>query len=203
MNRKSRVETEEKREERNWWRWAFIGLLVVIVLLGGYGYSQLTAQPPVNQEQGSFKPSEAQFEINLDKGQINALAANYLGRLQKGKAQKYMFKIGKFASISGKQKILGQNINFAINFIPKKTKEGNVLLKAKGLNIGRLNLPIPFAMTYVREHYKIPKWVSINSHKKTILLDLNKYSRNKTLRYSVKKINMESDQFTIKVSVPK
>ena len=64
-----------------------------------------------------------------------------------------------------------------MNCIPVKTSEGNILLKAKGLAVGRLNLPIGFVMGYIKKNYQLPNWVYINQKKKTILLDLNKYTK--------------------------
>ena len=57
-------------------------------------------------------------------------------------------------------------------------------------------------MLFRSKNYKIPKWVSINAQKKTVLLDLNRYSKHRQLKYSAQEINMESDQFKFLITVP-
>ena len=108
----------------------------------------------------------------------------------------------KYATLIGDTKFMGVKIRFAINFIPQMTKEGNILLKAKGLSVGQLNIPLKFVMGYIAKNYNIPKWVSIDAKNKTILLDLNRYSKHRSLKYSAEEINMEDGRFRFLITVP-
>lgn len=196
--------TQEKKRERNLWKWAFV--IIVIILIGGgiYLYTQITA--PIEKQTTSqpIKQSNSSFEVDLNSSQVNALADNYLVRLQKGQKTKYGFIVGKkYATITGTTKFLGSKINFALNFTPTRQSNGNVLLKAKGLAVGRLNLPITYVMGYIKNNYKVPSWVRLNQKKKTILLDLNQYSRHRNLQYSAKKISLVNGDFRFLVTVPK
>ena len=116
---------------------------------------------------------------------------------------KYKFIVGeKYATLVGDTKFLGTKVRFAINFIPERISQGNALLRAKGLSVGRLNIPIKFVMGYIAKNYNIPEWVSINPKKKTVLLDLNRYSKNRQLKYSAQEINMQDGQFKFLITVP-
>lgn len=194
---------KKKQREHNFWKWGFIGLIVVLLIGGGYLYHQITAPVEAPVSTSAPKKSDSSFEVDLNKKQINALAANYLTKLQKGQKVKYRFFVGENAIITGKTKFLGATINFALNFTPKKLANGNVLLKAKGLAVGHLNLPIKYVMGYVKNNYKIPNWVKLNQKKKTILLDLNKYSKHHSLHYSAEEINMQQGHFRFLVTIPK
>jgi len=57
-------------------------------------------------------------------------------------------------------------------------------------------------MGYIAKNYNIPEWVSINPKKKTVLLDLNRYSKNRQLKYSAQEINMQDGQFKFLITVP-
>ena len=103
----------------------------------------------------------------------------------------------------GTTKFLGSKVQFAINFIPERQTNGNVLLRAKGLSVGRLNLPIKYVMGYIKKQYKLPNWVYVNQKKQTILLDLNKYSKNHALHYSAEQIDIKNGQFRFLISIPK
>lgn len=57
-------------------------------------------------------------------------------------------------------------------------------------------------MGYIAKNYNIPKWVTINPQKKTVLLDLNRYSKHRSLKYSAQEINMQEGRFKFLITVP-
>lgn len=200
--------TETRKNNRktrhNWWKWAFIILVVLIVGSIGYVVHQVSAPVEKQTTVQPLKTSNSSFQVKLNSTQVNALAANYLTRLQKNEKTKYKFVVGKkYATITGSTKFLGFKLNFALNFIPQRLSDGNVLLNAKGLSVGRLNIPIKYVMGYIKNHYKLPNWVKLNQKKKTILLDMNKYSKHRNLHYSAEEINLQQGTFRFLVTVPK
>lgn len=187
----------------NWWKWAFIALVAVLVISVGVVINKATAPAPQPAVTKTVKPSDASVTVELNRNQVNALAANYLNQYLKGQKIKYNFVVGsKYATLTGNTKFLGAKVRFAINFIPQRLSSGNVLLKAKGLSVGRLNIPIKFVMGYIAKNYDIPKWVTINPKKKTVLLDLNRYSKDKSVKYSAQEINMDQGVFKFLIMVP-
>lgn len=195
--------TEEKKRSINWWKWAFICLLAVLVIGSGVVLNRATAPAPATETVKPVKASDASVTVELNKKQVNALAANYLNEFLKGQSIKYDFMVGdKYATLTGNTKFLGAKVRFAINFIPERQSNGNVLLKAKGLTVGQLNIPIKFVMGYIAKNYDIPKWVKIDAKKKTVLLDLNQYSKHRSLKYSAQEINMQKGQFKFLITVP-
>ncbi|MBB1079100.1 YpmS family protein [Limosilactobacillus sp. STM2_1] len=194
---------ETKTKHINWWKWAFLCLVAVIVIGCGVVLNKATAPAPNTTITKPVKPSDSSVTVELNKKQVNALAANYLNEFLKGQKIRYDFIVGdKYATLTGNTKFLGANVRFAINFIPERMNNGNVLLRAKGLTVGRLNIPIKFVMGYIAKNYDIPKWVTINPKKKTVLLDLNRYSKHRSLKYSAQEINMEEGQFKFLITVP-
>lgn len=200
--------SEQTRQNRspkkvNWWKWAFIVLFAVIIIGTGTVISKVTAPTATPAVACQVKPSDASVTVELNRKQVNALAANYLNHFLKGQKIKYTFLVGKqYATLTGDTKFLGAKIRFAINFVPERQKNGNVLLTAKGLSVGRLNIPVKFVMGYIAKNYNIPDWVKINAKKKTVLLDLNQYSQKRSLKYSAQEINMPAGQFKFLITVP-
>lgn len=187
----------------NGWKWAFIILVVLLVLGTGVVLNRATAPRPLPEASRSVKTSDTSFSVVLNQDQVNALSSNYLSHFLKDQKIKYHFLVGnKYATLTGDTKFLGTKVRFAINFIPERTVNGNVLLTAKGLSVGRLNIPIKFVMGYIAKNYNIPKWVSINPNKKTVLLDLNRYSKHRQLKYSAQEINMPKGRFQFLITVP-
>lgn len=191
------------KKKINYWKWAFIILVLLIIVTCGTILVKATARAPQAEMTQTTKANNSSLVVELNRKQVNALSANYLDNYLKDNKIKYNFMVGdKYATLVGDTKFLGAKVRFAINFIPERTSQGNVLLRAKGLSVGRLNIPIKFVMGYIAKNYKIPKWVSINAQKKTVLLDLNRYSKHRQLKYSAQEINMESGQFKFLITVP-
>lgn len=187
----------------NWWKWAFIVLLAVIILTAGVVINRVTAPAPSPAVTQKAKIGDTSMTVELNRHQVNALAANYLNRFLKGQQVKYTFIVGqKYATLAGDTKFLGAKIRFALNFVPERQENGNVLLRAKGLSIGRLNIPVKIVMGYIAKNYNIPKWVKIDAKQKTILLDLNQYSAKRSLKYSAQEINMAAGRFKFLITVP-
>ncbi len=187
----------------NGWKWAFFILLAAIIIGGAVVVHKAAAPAPAPEVSRPVQATDTSLTVALNRKQVNALSANYLNQFLKGERVKYHFIVGeKYATLIGDTKFMGVKIRFAINFIPQMTKEGNVLLKAKGLSVGQLNIPLKFVMGYIAKNYNIPKWVSIDAKNKTILLDLNRYSKHRSLKYSAEEINMEDGRFRFLITVP-
>ena len=148
--------SEEKKI--NWWKWAFFCLVALIVISCGVVLNKATAPTPATTTSKAVKPSDSSVTVELNKKQVNALAANYLNQFLKGQKIRYDFIVGdQYATLTGNTKFLGAKVRFAINFIPERLSNGNVLLRARGLSVGRLNIPIKFVMGYIAKNYNIPK----------------------------------------------
>lgn len=187
----------------NGWKWAFFVLLAAIIIGGAVVVHKAAAPAPAPEVSRPVQATDTSLTVALNRKQVNALSANYLNQFLKGERVKYHFIVGvKYATLIGDTKFMGVKIRFAINFIPQMTKEGNILLKAKGLSVGQLNIPLKFVMGYIAKNYNIPKWVSIDAKNKTILLDLNRYSKHRSLKYSAEEINMEDGCFRFLITVP-
>lgn len=192
-----------EKKNFNGWKWAFFVLLAAIIIGGAVVVHRAAAPAPAPEVSRPVQTTDTSLTVDLNRKQVNALSANYLNKFLKGERVKYHFIVGeKYATLIGDTKFMGVKIRFAINFIPQMTKEGNVLLKAKGLSVGQLNIPLKFVMGYIAKNYNIPKWVSIDTKKKTILLDLNRYSKHRSLKYSAEEINMEDGRFRFLITVP-
>ena len=187
----------------NGWKWAFFVLLAAIIIGGAVVVHKAAAPAPAPEVSRPVQATDTSLTVALNRKQVNALSANYLNQFLKGERVKYHFIVGvKYATLIGDTKFMGVKIRFAINLIPQMTKEGNILLKAKGLSVGQLNIPLKFVMGYIAKNYNIPKWVSIDAKNKTILLDLNRYSKHRSLKYSAEEINMEDGRFRFLITVP-
>ncbi|PWG00814.1 YpmS family protein [Levilactobacillus bambusae] len=189
---------------RNRWKLAFFTLLGVIVAV--ILYLGLVVFSPVNQPtpDRQTQTEKTSFDVSLTKQQLNGLSTYYLNKLQKDQDMKYHFKVTDQAVVTGTTKILGANVNFVLVMTPTVLPNGNIQLKAKSLSAGSLPIPIKLVMTYISHNYTLPKWVALNSHEKTITLDLSRVGGKNGVNYSAEKIDLNGKgQLDFKVIVPK
>lgn len=175
----------------------------MIVIAAAVLFNAASAPAPKASQQTTYAKTDNSMQIDLTRAQVNALSDNYLDKFLSQSKIKYRFVVGpKYATVIGKTKFLGTTVTFSLNMVPQRLSNGNVLLKAAGINVGRLNIPVGFVMGFIAKQYKLPNWVTVNAKKHTILLDLHKYSQGKQLHYSVEKIDMQGGHFQLRLSIP-
>ncbi|MCH4008300.1 YpmS family protein [Companilactobacillus sp.] len=188
-------------KKRNYWMYAFLTLLTILIVFGGLLSAKIFSAPNETYKVSSTMEPKSQqvFTVNMDKRQANQMAEYYLKHtLNNGKAQ-YSFKLKKDAVMSGQIAFLGSKIHFDLEMEPYAKTNGDVLLKAKRIKVGALSLPIKFVMNYAKNSFKIPNWVDVNSNDKTILLKFTKFTTKEGYSLRAKKIDLKNDQLVFNV----
>lgn len=81
-------------------------------------------------------------------------------------------------------------------------ENGNLQFKATGLSIGKLNLPISFALNQVESQLNIPEWVAIDSEQETVVFNLNQFTLESGMHFSVDKIDLDENDIRVNVYMP-
>lgn len=205
MNTGSRQAQAVNNRKRNPWKWAFIALVAILLVGIGTVGIKLFSAPNQNTAEPAAPVEAASFNVNLNKQQLNAMAAYYLDHFQDESKQKvdYQFEVHHDAVLAGQTKLLGLPVNFGLSLTPTVLKNGNVQLTAKKLAVGQLNVPVSAVLSYIKAQYNLPQWIELNVHQKTITMNLQHFRTN-GVQYRAEKINMNgAGQFEFKVLVPK
>ncbi|CAI2601269.1 hypothetical protein AKUA2003_07630 [Apilactobacillus kunkeei] len=193
----------EKAKEKKLFKYLFI--LLMVALLGGavYAWKQMNSDV-VNPQIGTPTKNNTPISVNLNKKQINALSSYYLEKFEKKeKNMDYKFWVDKQAYVYGKITILGSKVGYLLSLDPHLLSNGDVELTASKLEVGKLNVPPRFVIGYVGKHYKIPKWVELDSKNSRIILHVNKLGGRNELSYQANKIDMNGEgDFDFKVLIP-
>lgn len=187
--------------KRNYWKYAFIALVAVIVVGLGIIGTKVFSSPTENYQVSSTianKDSKV-FTVNMDKQEANKMAQYYLKHtLNDGKTD-YQLVLKQNAELTGSIAFLGSKIHFTILMQPYAKTNGDVLLKATEMKIGSLSLPISFVMNYIKNSFKTPEWVSINGKNKTILLKFTKFTTKEGYGIRAKKIDLKNNKLSFEV----
>lgn len=187
--------------KRNYWKYAFIALVAIIVVGLGYMGTKVLSSSKDNYQVSSTIPdqNERVFTVDMNKQEANKMAQYYLkNTLNDGKTD-YQLILKKDAELTGSIAFLGAKIHFTILMEPYAKTNGDVLLKAKEMKIGDLSLPISFVMNYIKNSFKTPEWVSIDGKQKTILLKFTKFTTKDGYGIRAKKIDLKNNKLSFEV----
>ena len=187
----------------NWWKVGTIALLTLIVVALVFIGVKAIAPTRVAATAQPTTAETTNINVTLNKKQVNALADYYVNKSLSGQSMKYRFQVTDHAMLTGSTKVLGASVNFALLFKPTVLPSGDVKLTAQKLSIGSLPVPVSFVMNYVAKNYPLPKWVAMDSGKKTMTLHLTRIGNGKKLSYAAKKIDLSgAGQFVFQARIP-
>lgn len=200
---KSQRQQKTKSKKINWWKYACL-ILVAIILGFGIDLGR-KIYAPVKSPAGIEKTitKSPSFAIKLNKNQVNAIVAYSLSNYLKKSQIKYTFQLKDQAVLKGEFKLLGYPVQFLLYFDPYVMNNGDVQLRARHLALGQLELPIGTVMNYISHSYKIPKWVKLDSKSKTIDLKLNEFKTKQGIQFKATKIDLVNDEIDLNVYLPK
>jgi uncharacterized protein YpmS len=206
----SRLKRSDRKKNKvikkhNYWKWAFIILLALMLGSSLFFVQQLTSQNVAEQQVSQATKSlgkHTSINVQMNKRQLNAAMNYYLKRQQRHKKVKYKFYVDQAAILVGTTEILGQNVSFSLYTEPTVTSKGNILLHAKSVAIGTLSAPPKFILNYIQKNYQLGKWVTIDSQKETIRLNLSRIKGFHGITVKAQKIDLTNNIFRFKVNVP-
>lgn len=194
----------QQKSKANGWKWAFLILLSIVIGTIIWVFTQLTpviiGEPNLETLDSS---DEVMFQVSTKKDDINQLVASYLKdeKIVKGPVN-YQFKLEDQAQLVGTFQVFGHDVQFQLFLEPYVMENGNLQFKATGLSIGKLNLPITFALNQIENQLNMPKWVAVDSEQETIVFNLNEFTLESGMHFSVDKIDLAENDIRINVFVP-
>lgn len=190
--------------ERKLFKYLFVTLVIAIIVGFGFIWVQIHGNV-INPNKGyNSKNDDTPISVSLDKNQLNSISSYYLKQFEhKNNNMNYKFWVSDHAYVYGKIKVLGSKIGYILTLNPEMLDNGDVELKATSLEVGELNIPPKFVISYVGKHYKVPKWVELDGKSGKIILHVNKLGGKNKFSYRADKIDMSGDgNFKFKVLIP-
>lgn len=194
----------QQKSKLNGWKWAFLILLSIVIGTIIWFFTQMTpviiGEPNVETMDRS---DEVMFQVSTTKDDVNQLVASYLKdeKIVEGPVN-YQFKLENQAQLVGTFQVFGHDVQFQLFLEPYVMENGNLQFKATGLSIGKLNLPITFALNLIENQLNIPEWVAVDSEQETIAFNLNEFTLESGMHFSVDKIDLVENDIRINVFVP-
>lgn len=202
---------EEKRAKKqtkapiNYWKWAFLTLAAVLLGTGIWLVQQLQVQPASQEivNETAVDTSDVMtFSVSARKEEVTQLMNQYIEEEIAGSNVNYEVLLDETFQLAGSFQLFGFEVPFNLFMDPYVTENGNIQLKANELSLGRLNLPISFAMNQIGSQLSIPDWVVINGENETITFNLNEFQLESGMFFSAERIDLVENDILVNVHVP-
>ncbi|MCI3029606.1 YpmS family protein [Desemzia sp. C1] len=202
---------EEKRAKKqtkspiNYWKWAFLTLAAVLLGAGIWLVQQLQVQPAgqeIVNETAVDTSDVMTFSVSARKEEVTQLMNQYIEEEVAGSNVNYEVLLDETFQLAGSFQLFGFEVPFNLFMDPYVTENGNIQLKANELSLGRLNLPISFAMNQIGSQLSIPDWVVINGENETITFNLNEFQLESGMFFSAERIDLVENDILVNVHVP-
>lgn len=186
------------------WKALFLGLLGLNILVAGM--LLLLINLPVKDEPISksktSKKDYIEFKIETNKANLNEVINHYIEKELKNGSIDYEVKLDNEVELYGTFPFFSQSLELKLTFEPEAQKNGDLILKQKSLALGQLELPASYVMKFVRDSYKLPKWVVIQPDKQLVYVQLENMKLKNDMKVKVDKFDLRKDQIMIDLLVP-
>lgn len=205
MEKTSRQNRQESGKV-NYWKWAFISLIALLVL--GV-ILLLQAIRPINSVEDSANktPIDPKGEIEivseLSKEDVEFVLNSFLEVETKDSPASYQVKLDEELELASKIEWMGLTIPFSLTFEPYATEDGNLQLRAQSVEVASFSLPVSAIMAALGNQMDLPTFIQLDSESQMILVNFNQLHNFYPYGIELEKVDLENDEIQLKLFVNK
>lgn len=198
-----RRKDKKTRSTINWWKWAFIGLIVLLFLL----FFQLmrSIQPVTinepNMETINSNEEEMVFTAAASKEDTEQFLNTYLASTLGESYEGYSIVIDDQLEINGNLEVFSFTVPFTLSFDPFVLENGNVQLRADSVKLGSLSLPVGAVLSLLSNQLEVPYFVAIDSEQEVVVINLNEFNQHNDIAIQMVRIDLPEDDIQMNLSV--
>jgi uncharacterized protein YpmS len=186
----------------NWKRLFFLllGLNAAVLII----LAVLINLPVEDSNVSNRKASEEDyvpFYMETNKEDLNRIINYYVEKENNGAFQ-YEILLTDEVELHGKLPVFNNVIEMKLTFEPKAQENGDLVLEQTNMSIGKLNLPAPLILKFVKDSYHMPKGVTIQPNEKRIHLSLQDINQDSKMKVRINEFNLKKDDINFTLLVP-
>lgn len=192
-------------KKRNLWKILFfllVGIIVasILTVLILVGMPQDVKLPNAD---GKVSNEENSIVIQSKKDGINQLVANYIqSQTTTGSSLKYQVFLNDYIEFYSTIPVFDMELELSMTFSPEPLKNGDLLLKQRSMELGKMNLPVSYVLNFIKKENNIPEWITIDPKKKQIYVALTKLEMSNQLQLQVNKFDLKKDDISFRLVIP-
>jgi uncharacterized protein YpmS len=187
----------------NKWKSAFF-LLLGLVLSIFVVFIGLILWPAGQEELPKEKNVEktVPFHVITNKEDLNKVINSYIQKDKGDTPIDYYVKLRDDVELTGKLDLFTTSVHFNMTFEPEALKNGDIILKQKGMSLGGLSLPPSYVLKIAQESYHFPDWVRIFPNQKMIYVSTKNMNMKNNVSIRVNEFNLPKDRISFTLLVP-
>ncbi|MED0659698.1 MULTISPECIES: YpmS family protein [Bacillus] len=187
----------------NKWKRAFFLLLglvlfIIIVFIGLIFWPVDQGEIPKEKNVGKTIP----FHVETNKEDLNKVINSYIAKEKGDTPIDYYVNLKDDVELTGKLDLFSTSVHFNMTFEPKALKNGDIVLKQKGMSLGELHLPPSYVLKIAQESYHFPDWVRIFPNQKMIYVSTKRMNLKNNVSIRVNEFNLPKDRISFTLLVP-
>lgn len=185
------------------WKLAFLGLLalnVIIVLILVIGLFSPIKDEPLPKVDPAKEAVE--FHVRSNKEDLNRVIKTFIEKEKEKSFVDYNVYLRDQVELYGDIAVFSERIDYKLTFEPEALKNGNVILRQKGIKVGRINLPVSYVLKAARDAYQFPDWVKIMPNDELIYISLDKMKLESDLKVRADRIDLKNDDIRFTFQLP-
>lgn len=151
---------------------------------------------------GNQNEQDVKFRINTNKSDLNRIINHYLEKEGLTGPVDYQVLLKDEVELYGSIPVFSQNLHMKLTFEPKALKNGDLVLKQKSISIGRMQIPVSYAMKFIRDQYKFPNWIIIQPNEEMIYVALQKMEIKSDIKIRANQFDLKRDEIAFTLLVP-
>ncbi|MEK4029054.1 MULTISPECIES: YpmS family protein [Bacillaceae] len=185
------------------WKLAFLGLLalnVIIIFILVIGLFSPIKDEPLPK---AYPAKEAvEFHVRSNKEDLNRVIKTFIEKEKEKSFVDYNVYLRDQVELYGDIAVFSERIDYKLTFEPEALKNGNVILRQKGIKVGRINLPVSYVLKAARDAYQFPDWVKIMPNDELIYISLDKMKLESDLKVKADRIDLKKDDIRFTFQLP-
>lgn len=196
MDEQRRTKNKEKNSSVNWWKWAFLGLILVLILffvqLMGSFQSVLINKP--NDTEVAYTDQEMVFTTSTNREDTEQFINTFLTTALDEENNHFYVELKDQLLVHGQLEVFQLNVPFTLAFDPYVLENGNVQLRADSVELGTFSLPVGATMSLFANQLKVPDFIAIDSEKEMIVINLNELETEQNIGIQMVRIDLPEDE---------
>jgi len=203
MDEQRRAKNREKKSSVNWWKWAFLGLVLVLILfvvqLMG-SFQSVSINEPNNNEV-THTDQEMVFTATANREDTEQFINTFLSTVLNEEENNLSVELKDQLLVHGQLEVFQLNVPFTISFDPYILENGNVQLRASAVELGTFSLPVGATMSLVADQFNVPDFIAIDSEEEMIVINLNEFNTEQNISVEMVRIDLPEDEIQMNLYI--
>lgn len=203
MDEQRRAKNREKKSSVNWWKWAFLGLVLVLILfvVQLMGSIQSVSINEPNNNEVTHTDQEMVFTTTANREDTEQFINTFLSTVLDEEENNLSVELKDQLLVHGQLEVFQLNVPFTISFDPYILENGNVQLRASAVELGSFSLPVGATMSLVADQFNVPDFIAIDSEEEMIVINLNEFNTEQNISVEMVRIDLPEDEIQMNLYI--